>query len=64
MCGASFTKTSSGVGVALSYEPLYVTQCILAEMQAAVGAAADYGTYASAHAYTDKAVQRTINTGG
>lgn len=47
--------------MALSYDPLDVAQYTVAEMQAAVGAAADYGSYVSAHAYMDKAVQRAIN---
>lgn len=63
MRGASFIKISAGGGVASSYDPLDVTQYTLPEMQAAVDAAADYGTYVSAHAYTDKAVQRAIKAG-
>lgn len=55
--------TKSPQVVALSYDSLDVAQYTLAEMQAAVSAAAGYGTYVSAHAYTAKAVQRAINAG-
>lgn len=48
--------------MALSYDSLDVAQYTLAEMQAAVSAAAGYGTV-SAHANTAKAVQRAINAG-
>jgi imidazolonepropionase-like amidohydrolase len=63
MQGASHVKLMAGGGVASSFDPLDVTQYSEEEMRAAVGAAADWGTYVCVHAYTPKAVQRAIGAG-
>ncbi|UJW73388.1 metal-dependent hydrolase family protein [Rhizobium sp. SL42] len=61
--GASQIKLMAGGGVSSSYDPLDVTQFTLEEMQAGVIAAENWGTYATVHAYTPKAVQQAINAG-
>jgi imidazolonepropionase-like amidohydrolase len=61
--GASQIKMMAGGGVSSSYDPLDVTQFTLEEMQAGVVAAENWGTYATVHAYTPKAVQQAINAG-
>jgi imidazolonepropionase-like amidohydrolase len=61
--GASQIKVMAGGGVSSVYDPLDVTQFTLEEMQAAVGAADNWGTYATVHAYTPKAVQQALAAG-
>lgn len=61
--GASHIKISIGGGTQSDFDPLDVTQYTFEEMKAAVDAAADWNTYVCAHAYTPKAVQRTIRAG-
>jgi imidazolonepropionase-like amidohydrolase len=61
--GASQIKLMAGGGVSSFYDPLDVTQFTLEEMQAGVIAAENWGTYATVHAYTPKAVQQAINAG-
>jgi imidazolonepropionase-like amidohydrolase len=61
--GASQIKLMAGGGVSSAYDPLDVTQFTLEEMQAAVGAAENWGTYATVHAYTPKAVQQALKAG-
>lgn len=63
MQGASQIKLMAGGGVASPYDPLDVTQYSEEEMHAAVGAAADWGTYVAVHAYTPQAIQRAITAG-
>jgi imidazolonepropionase-like amidohydrolase len=63
MRGASQIKLMAGGGVSSSYDPLDVTQYSEAEIRAAVGAAEDWGTYVTVHAYTPRAVQRAIAAG-
>ena len=63
MRGASQIKLMAGGGVSSSYDPLDVTQYTEAEIRAAVGAAEDWGTYVTVHAYTPRAVQRAIAAG-
>src|SRR6185312_9580060 len=60
MKGASQIKLMAGGGVASSYDPLDSTQYSEAELQAAVGAAEDWGTYVTVHAYTPRAICRSI----
>lgn len=61
--GASQIKIAAGGGVASSYDPIEVTQYTSSELKAAVDAAADFGTYVSAHAYTPTSVRRCIKAG-
>jgi imidazolonepropionase-like amidohydrolase len=61
--GASQIKIMAGGGVASMYDPLDVTQYGPAEMRAAVEAAENWGTYATVHAYTPKAIRQAIEAG-
>ena len=63
MKGASQIKVMAGGGIASGYDPIDVTQYSQAEIEAAVGAAADWGTYVAVHAYTPRAIQRSIAAG-
>jgi imidazolonepropionase-like amidohydrolase len=63
MKGASQVKVMAGGGIASGYDPIDVTQYSQAEIEAAVGAAADWGTYVAVHAYTPRAIQRSIAAG-
>lgn len=61
--GASQIKLMAGGGTSSAYDPIDVTQYTLEEMEAAVEAAEDWGTYVTVHAYTDRAVQKAIKAG-
>jgi len=61
--GASQIKVMAGGGAATAYDPLDVTQYTSEELEAAVTAAEDWGTYVTVHAYTPRAVQRSIEAG-
>jgi len=61
--GASQIKLMAGGGTSSAYDPLDVTQYTFDEMEAAVQAAEDWGTYVMVHAYTPRAVQRAIKAG-
>jgi imidazolonepropionase-like amidohydrolase len=61
--GAVHIKVMAGGGIASTYDPIHTTQYSLAELQAAVEAASDWGTYVLVHAYTDQAVSRAIDAG-
>jgi imidazolonepropionase-like amidohydrolase len=61
--GASQIKLMAGGGTSSAYDPVDVTQYTFDEMQAAVEAAEDWGTYVMVHAYTPRAVQRAIKAG-
>jgi imidazolonepropionase-like amidohydrolase len=63
MQGASQIKVMAGGGIASPYDPIDVTQYSEEEIRAAVGAAADWGTYVAVHAYTPRAIQRAIAAG-
>lgn len=63
MRGATQLKLMAGGGVASSYDPLDVTQYTFEEMQAAVKAAANWGTYVTVHAYTPEAMQMAMKAG-
>jgi imidazolonepropionase-like amidohydrolase len=63
MQGASQVKVMAGGGIASGYDPIDVTQYSQEEIEAAVGAAADWGTYVAVHAYTPRAIQRSIAAG-
>lgn len=61
--GASQIKIMAGGGISSAYDPIQTVQFTLEEMKAAVGAAADYGTYVMAHLYTPQAMQRAARAG-
>lgn len=61
--GASQLKLMAGGGVSSVYDPLDVTQYTIPEIQAAVEAAENWGTYVTVHAYTPRALRQAI-TGG
>lgn len=63
MKGASQIKIAAGGGVASPYDPLESMQFTQAEIQAAVDAASDWGTYVCAHVYTSNGIQRCIKAG-
>ncbi len=61
--GASQIKLTAGGGVSSVFDPLDVSQFTLEELRAAVEAAEDWGTYVAVHAYTPRAVQKSIEAG-
>lgn len=63
MKGASQIKIMAGGGVSSLYDPLESLQFLEEEMEAAVRAAADWGTYVCAHVYTPKGIQRALRAG-
>ena len=63
MQGATQIKIMAGGGGASAYDPIDTTQYTLAEMQAAVAAADDWGTYVTAHLFNPKAAARAIKAG-
>lgn len=63
MQGASQVKLTAGGGVASPFSPLDVSTFTEAELQAAVDAADNWGTYVAVHAYTPAAIQRAIKVG-
>jgi len=63
LLGASQLKVMAGGGIASPYDPIDVTQYTEAELRAAVEAAEDWGTYVTVHAYTPRAISRSIRAG-
>jgi imidazolonepropionase-like amidohydrolase len=63
MLGASQIKIMAGGGVSSQFDPLDSLQYSEAEMRAAVGAAADWGTYVCAHVYTSAGIRRSLACG-
>jgi imidazolonepropionase-like amidohydrolase len=61
--GASQIKLMVGGGLSSAYDPLPTLQFTFEEIRAAVDAAADFGTYVMAHAYTPPAMQRAAKAG-
>ncbi len=61
--GASQIKLTAGGGVSSVFDPLDVSQFTLEELKAAVEAAEDWGTYVAVHAYTPRAIQKSIEAG-
>ena len=61
--GATQIKIMAGGGVSSEWDPITVTQYSIEEYEAAVGAAADWGTYVTVHAYHDRSVNRAIDAG-
>ena len=62
--GASQIKVMVGGGVASNFDPLESTTMAEDEIRAVVEAAADFGSYVCAHAYTDESVNRVLDAGG
>lgn len=63
MLGATHIKLMAGGGVSSAYDPLDVTQYTPAELEAAVAAAENWGTYVAVHAYTPRAIRMAIEAG-
>ncbi|CND30614.1 prolidase [Yersinia frederiksenii] len=63
MRGASQLKYMAGGGVASMYDSISVTEGSVPEIQAAVTAAENWGTYVTVHAYTARAVTMAIKGG-
>jgi imidazolonepropionase-like amidohydrolase len=63
LLGASQIKLTAGGGIASPHSPLDVSTFTEAELQAAVQAADNWGTYVAVHAYTPAAIQRGIAAG-
>ncbi|ROT99057.1 metal-dependent hydrolase family protein [Histidinibacterium lentulum] len=63
MRGASQIKIMAGGGVSSLYDPLDTAQFLEEEMEAAVRAAADWGTYVCAHVYTPEGIRRSLRAG-
>ena len=63
MLGATQIKLLAGGGVASLYDPLDGMQFSERELRAGVEAASDWNTYAMAHVYTPKGIQRAIRAG-
>lgn len=63
MRGASQIKFMAGGGVASLYDGIDVTEGSVPEIQAAVTAAENWGTYVTVHAYTARAVTMAIKGG-
>ena len=63
LLGASQIKLTAGGGVASPHSPLDASTFTEEELRAAVQAAANWGTYVGAHAYTPQAIQRAVAAG-
>jgi putative transposase len=61
--GASQIKIVAGGGASSLYDPLDTLQLLPEEIEAAVLATADWGTYVMAHVYTPKGIQRCLKAG-
>lgn len=61
--GASFIKIMIGGGLSSRYDPLDVTTMSLEEIEAAVDETARWGTYVTAHAYTDVSLNLGMDAG-
>jgi imidazolonepropionase-like amidohydrolase len=61
--GADFLKVMAGGGVASEFDPLHLQSPSPEEMEAAVQAAREYGTYVAIHAYTDDAYLKSLKAG-
>jgi imidazolonepropionase-like amidohydrolase len=63
MQGASQIKLTAGGGVSSPFSPIDVTTFTGPELRAAVEAAANWGTYVVAHAFTSAAIRSAIEAG-
>jgi imidazolonepropionase-like amidohydrolase len=61
--GASQIKLMAGGGVASPYNPIESTQFTEREIEAAVEAADNWGTYVTVHAYTPRAIRQAVAAG-
>ena len=61
--GATQIKIMAGGGVSSQFDPLHSKQSSPAETRAAVEAAGSWGTFVSAHAYTDRSVREAVENG-
>jgi len=61
--GASQVKLMAGGGVSSLYDSLDSLQFTQAELEAAVAAAADWGTYVAVHVYSTEGVRRAVDAG-
>jgi len=61
--GADFIKVMAGGGVGSEFDPLHLQSPSPEEMDAAVQAAKEYGTYVAIHAYTDDAYLKSLKVG-
>jgi len=61
--GADFVKVMANGGIASPTDPIHMLQFSRDELTAAVEEAANYGTYVSAHLYTDAAIRRAVECG-
>ncbi|MFB7615884.1 amidohydrolase family protein [Kitasatospora sp. NPDC056181] len=61
--GATQIKLMAGGGVISEFDPLDVLQFTTAELEAAVAAASDWGTYVTVHVYTSEGVRRAVEAG-
>ena len=61
--GADFIKVMANGGIASPTDPIHMLQFSRAELQAAVEEAVNYGSYVSAHLYTDGAIRRAVECG-
>lgn len=61
--GATAIKVMAGGGISSDYDPIDTAQYSVAELRAAVEAAAGWNTYVAVHAYTDTAVRNAVEAG-
>jgi imidazolonepropionase-like amidohydrolase len=61
--GADFIKVMANGGIASPSDPIHMLQFSRAELLAVVEEAVNYGTYVSAHLYTDAAIRRAVECG-
>ena len=61
--GATQIKIMAGGGGSSRFDPIDTTQYSVEEVTAIVEAAKDWGTYVSAHVFTDRAVSRLLDAG-
>jgi len=61
--GANFIKLMIGGGLASAYDPLDTTTWSFEEMEAAIDEAKRWGTYATAHLYTDQSINMMLDAG-
>jgi len=61
--GASQIKLAGGGGISSLYDPIDTLQFNPEEIRAAVGAAADWGTYVTVHIYTPDGIARYVDAG-
>lgn len=61
--GATQLKVMAGGGIDSEFDPIHSIQFTVAEMEAAVQAAADWDTYVAVHIYNAKGAIRALNAG-